>query len=116
MIVILVVHYLIGILLYPELSDVSWIGWFMGAIAVILSWTIWYLQARYFQSHIHSDKTASASFLAKFHLMEWLFRFFGSIFKFVVKFVALLSSILEGDGGILWAFVLFVLIFVFLLR
>jgi hypothetical protein len=116
MIVILVVHYLIGILLYPELSDVSWVGWIMGAIAVILSWTIWYLQARYFQSHIHSDKTASASFLAKFHLMEWLFRFFGSIFKFVVKFVALLSSILEGDGGILWAFVLFALIFVFLLR
>ena len=116
LIFILITHFLIGVLLYPKLNEIHLTGWIMGVVAVIFSGAIWYFYMRYLPSSAHRDQSTTTSPLSKFLSLEWLFRFFGSLFHSLSRFVALISTILEGDGGILWAFVLFALIIVFLLR
>ena len=116
LIFILVAHFLIGVLLYPNLNEIQLTGWIMGVVAVIFSGVIWYYHMRYLQSSTHRDQTTTTSPFSKFLSLEWLFQFFGSLFHSLSRFIALISTILEGDGGILWAFVLFALIIVFLLR
>ena len=116
LVVIVVTHYLIGIMLYPPLDKLPLSGWIMGFIAVILSGIIWYSTIRYEKYFQHRDQSVITSSIVKFLTMEWLYSFFWSIFRSLTSFATIISAILEGDGGILWAFVLFALIFVFLLR
>jgi hypothetical protein len=116
LIFILAAHFLIGVMLYPELRNIPISGWIIGAIAAIISGIIWYLHMRYVQANVRRIQIPSPSFITKFLSLEWLFQFFGSIYHSLSRFIDLMSTILEGDGGILWAFVLFALIFVFLLR
>src|SRR4030042_143076 len=116
LILIIVTHFLIGILLFPALSEIQLTGWIMGAVAVAISGIIWYLPTRYFQGFTRKDQAIKTSAINKFLSLKWLYRFFWKLFHTLVRLAALISTILEGDGGILWAFVLFALIFVFLLR
>jgi hypothetical protein len=116
LIVFMVTHYLIGMMLYPPLGEIPLTGWIMGIIAVILSGTIWYLPMRYFKGFSRRDQSVITSAITKFLSLEWLYSFFWRLFRALTKFAAIISTILEGDGGILWAFVLFALILVFLLR
>jgi len=116
LIVIMATHYLIGMMLYPPLGEIPLTGWIMGIIAVILSGTIWYLPLRYFKGFSRRDQSVITSAITKFLSLEWLYSFFWRLFRALTKFAAIISTILEGDGGILWAFVLFALILVFLLR
>ncbi len=48
--------------------------------------------------------------ITRFFSLEWLYRFIWSIFRLVNQGVTVISRILEGDGGVLWAFVLLTLI------
>jgi hypothetical protein len=116
LIFIIAAHFLIGVMLYPELKRIPILGWVIGAVAVVISGIIWYLHIHYVQGNIQRILRPAPSFATKFLSLEWLFQFFGSIFHSLSRFIDLISTILEGDGGILWAFVLFALIFVFLLR
>lgn len=116
LIFILVAHFLIGVLQYPKLSDIYVSGWIMGGVAVIFSGVIWFFYNRYLQNSSHRDQPTRTSPFSKLISLEWLFQLFGILFHSLSRFVALISTILEGDGGILWAFVLFALIIVFLLR
>jgi hypothetical protein len=116
LIIILVTHYLIGMMLYPSMDEIPVTGWIMGIIAVILSGIIWYLPMRYSKGFRRTDQSAITSAIPKFLSLEWLYSFLWRLFRELSRFAAIISTILEGDGGILWAFVLFALIFVFLLR
>jgi hypothetical protein len=113
---ILVTHLLIGSKLYPNLSDVPISGWIMGPLVLLLSGVILYISQRFphpFQLASHSKITISWNNLLS---LEWLYRYLWRLFRTITGVFALLSSILEGDGGIIWALVLFALIFVFLQR
>jgi hypothetical protein len=116
LIFIIVTHFLIGIVLYPTLSEIPLTGWIMGMVAVIISGVIWYFSTIYPQDFTRKEQSRKTLPLFKFVPLEWLYRLFGKIFRELTRFTTLLSTILEGDGGILWAFVLFALIFVFLHR
>jgi hypothetical protein len=116
LVVIVVTHYLIGTLLYPPIDQISLAGWIMGFIAVSLSGVIWYSTIRYGKYFHHNDQPIISSSFTKLMTLEWLFTLFWSVFRSLTGFASIISAILEGDGGILWAFVLFALIFVFLLR
>ncbi|OGO11950.1 MAG: hypothetical protein A2Y53_01475 [Chloroflexi bacterium RBG_16_47_49] len=113
---ILVTHYLIGFLLYPDLNELPLSGWIMGVVALIISVALWYLLRRYLYALPHRDQSNQASPLSIFFSLEWFYRLFWGLFRILARMNALLSTILEGDGGILWALVLFALIFVFLQR
>jgi hypothetical protein len=103
-------------MLYPKLSEIPLTGWIMGGVVVTISGVIWYLSTRFLQGHASLDQSMEKSTFFKLFNLVWLYRFFWMIFRALTKLTSLLSAILEGDGGILWAFVLFALIFVFLQR
>jgi hypothetical protein len=103
-------------MLFPKLSEIPLTGWIMGVVAVTISGILWYLSTRILQGHVNLDQSVEKSTFYKVFTLEWLYRFLWTIFRGLTKLTSLLSTILEGDGGILWAFVLFALIFVFLQR
>jgi hypothetical protein len=116
LIFIAITHLLFSFFLHPNLNEIPITGWIMGPAVVVISGFIWYLSWRYPQAFPHRDQSIKISPLHKFFSFEWLYRYLCMIFRLLVRMVALLSTILEGDGGILWALVLFALIFVFLQR
>jgi hypothetical protein len=116
LIFIIVTHYLIGIMLYPILSEIPLTGWIMGAAAVTISGVIWYLSMHFFHGFAHLDQSIKPSAFTYLFSLEWLYHFIWSILRTLTRLSSLISTILEGDGGILWALVLFALIFVFLQR
>jgi hypothetical protein len=103
-------------MLFPKLEDVPLIGWIIGLVVVIISCLFWYLYTRYFQGVSPGNQPSDTSIVKKYPSLGWLNRIFWKLFNETSKMIALISLILEGDGGILWAFVLFALIFVFLQR
>ncbi len=109
-------HILIGILLVPDLSSLAFPAWIMGAAASVIAGMIWYVSLRYQQPVASSPKITPARIRMEEYSFDWLYRLVGRIFRAISKFVTLLSTILEGEGGLLWALVLFALIFVFLQR
>ena len=59
---------------------------------------------------------AIANPLKIFLSLNWLYRLFWSLFRLVGRFLDFVSQILEGDGGILWALLLMILIISLILR
>ena len=116
LIFIIVTHFLIGFWLYPNISNVTYTEWVMGPLAIVLAGIIVYAFWRYPQIFPQRDIPTSVSPLNRFLSFEWLYRLFWRVYRLLTRVSALFSTILEGDGGILWALVLFALIFVFLQR
>jgi len=48
--------------------------------------------------------------LAAFFRLEWAYQLFGLIFQLVQRIVQLITTILEGDGGVLWVLLLLALL------
>jgi hypothetical protein len=57
-----------------------------------------------------------SSVIVSFFSMEWLRSFSWSMFQLLGRIVNLLQSVLEGEGGVLWAILLLILILVFLVN
>lgn len=111
-----VTHFLIGLWFRPNLNETPFIGWIMGVVTMIISGVIVFLSRRYPQVVYRRDQSGLTSSLNRFFSLEWLYRLFWQLFRLLSRLFSLLSTILEGDGGFLWALVLFALIFVFLQR
>ena len=109
-------HLLIGLFMLPKLPGVPVVGWFVGAVVVIFVGAIHFLgrQSRYlFQPRIDPN---FRSIWDRIFAFEWLYRILWMLYRSLSRVFGLISSVLEGEGGLLWALVLFGLIFVFLQR
>jgi hypothetical protein len=42
--------------------------------------------------------------------LDWLYRFFGFLIRIVQRLLEFITGILEGEGGLLWVFVLLALL------
>ena len=116
LIVIIITHLLIGWLIVPNTHEVAVSGWIVGPVALVINGFILYFSWRYPQS-LHPALGANIrSAWDRLLSLEWLYRLLWRFFRTFSRLFALFSSILEGDGGLLWALVLFGLIFVFLQR
>ena len=116
LIIIAVSHLLIGWRLYPNVNDVALSGWIIGLLALIIAGLIVSIAWRYPRPFPSFGRSIKTSFWNNLFSLEWLYRFLWKLFGTISRLFALSSTILEGDGGILWALVLFALIFVFLQR
>jgi formate hydrogenlyase subunit 3/multisubunit Na+/H+ antiporter MnhD subunit len=116
LILLVVIHFLIGWLLYPNLNGLSIYGWIIGPITLIFTGLILYIAWRHPQPSPLFNLAKKDSFWKYLFSLEWLYRFLWGLFHLISRLFSLFSTILEGDGGILWALVLFALIFVFLQR
>jgi hypothetical protein len=116
LILIALIHLLFGWWLYPNLSDLPISGWIMGPVALIIAGIILYIAWRHPQPSPLLNLSIKSSFWNNLFSLGWLYRLLWKLFRTISKLFSLFSTILEGDGGILWALVLFALIFVFLQR
>lgn len=116
LIFIALTHVLIGYWLYPKLNEVPLSGWIIGPLTLITAGLILYIAWRYPRPFRYLSHSANTSFWNNLLSLNWLYRLLWRLFRTLSRLFALISTILEGDGGILWALVLFALIFVFLQR
>ena len=116
LIFIVLTHLLIGWWLHPNLNKIPLSGWIMGPLALIIAGLILYIAMRYPRPFPLLSRSTKTNFWNNLLSLNWLYRLLWKLFRTLSRLVAVISTILEGDGGILWALVLFALIFVFLQR
>jgi hypothetical protein len=97
-------------------NDVALSGWIIGLLALIIAGLIVSIAWGYPRPFPSFGRSIKTSFWNNLFSLEWLYRFLWKLFGTISRLFALSSTILEGDGGILWALVLFALLFVFLQR
>ncbi len=113
---VLVTQYLIGWFTLPSLHEVPLTGWFVGVVVIIFVGAIHYFSRNFsslFQPRLNPNLRSAWDRLFS---LDWLYRFLWRLYRTVSRVFSLISSVLEGDGGLLWALVLLGLIFVFLQR
>lgn len=116
LVLIVLAHLLMGWFLLPNMRGSPLIAWLIGPLTLLVAALILFISWRYPQPiHILNRSTKTSSLTDLFSL-EWLYKFIWQAYQSISRVIALFSTILEGDGGILWALVLFALIFVFLQR
>jgi hypothetical protein len=116
LIFIAITHLLFGWWLQPNLNEIPFSGWIMGVLALIIAGIIVYITWRYPRTFPRIGQSVTTTSRNYFFPLGWLYRILWRLFRSISRLFALFSLILEGEGGILWALVLFALIFVFLQR
>jgi hypothetical protein len=116
LVLILITHLLIGWMLYPNLLQVPLSGWFIGPVVTIFAGLILYTAWRSPKLVHPSFDLGFRSVWDRFFSFNWMYLFLWRLFRTLSRIFGLISAILEGDGGLLWALVIFGLIFVFLKR
>jgi hypothetical protein len=116
LVILPIAHLLIGWWLRPAVKEISLSGWIMGAVALGISALFWYLSLRNPSSLTLSRFTGATSRWSNLFSLDWLYRSLWGLFRIISRLIVVISIILEGEGGILWALVLLALIFVFLQR
>ena len=97
---------IVGILLgLTEWFQTRSIGsWWMSFITIILSLIIYYLVTRIIKPSIMKKLRYRPDMTNFFSIAFWRF------YRFIRQIISLLTSILEGDGGMLWSIVILVLL------
>jgi hypothetical protein len=114
LVLIVLAHLLIGWYLLPDLQVLPLTAWIIGPLTLFFSAFILLISWRFPQPFPALNSMMNNSFSHKLFSLEWLYNFIWNSYHAISRVIALISTILEGDGGILWALVLFALIFVFL--
>ncbi len=116
LILILLIHLVIGWFMLPNLNKLPLSAWIMGPSTLILSAVLLYLAHYLSHSYRSAVDPNLRSVWDRVFSLNWIYRLFWRIYRTLTRVFALVSLVLEGDGGLLWALVLFSLIFVFLQR
>ena len=77
--------------------------WWVGSITLILSLLIYFLFHRFTRSSIMVKLRYKPGKINFISIVFW------AMYRFIRKIISLLTSILEGDGGMLWSIVIIVL-------
>jgi hypothetical protein len=109
-------HMLLGVLFLPNWSRIPLLDWIIGPLAIIITGVFIYFlwqNPHAFQPGTHSELSY---FWNSIISLEWLYRYLWKLFRSIARIFTLISNVLEGEGGIIWALVLFALIFVLIKR
>jgi hypothetical protein len=102
---LLIIFYLVGLWARPAIKEVSWTGWGGGAAALVLAGVFWQLRTRQLRLP-RSVATVARKILSP----GWFYSFFSALYRSLHTVTDWNTMILEGEGGILWSFLLLVLI------
>jgi len=102
-------HFAIGWLTKPALAEISLSHWLVGPILVILlvAGIIWGGKVTRIPQFI-------VDILGYVFSLKWLFFLLGGFFRLVERLVGFLTTILEGEGGLLWILLWILLLLSFL--
>ena len=116
LLLVTIIHLLIGILLLPSLINLPIYAWIIGPFELLLSAMLIYLTYRWGNRKNPIQRLSVSTLSKRIFSNEWLYNLVWNIYRLISRVSTLISKILEGDRGIVWALVLFALIFVFLQR
>ncbi len=112
--VIALTHLVIGWLIVPQLGELSLFAWISGPLTMIVASLLLFITWRAPQPFSFLNRYPKILTSNKLLPHGWFYSLSWQFYKAVSRLIGLFSTILEGDGGILWALVLFALIFVFM--
>jgi hypothetical protein len=99
-------YFWIGTRSYPSIANVPIVGWLLGVIAVVLA-----ILAISFRNRIGAIPAGPILYLQTFLSLNWFYRMLWITYRYLGRFATFLTSVLEGEGGVLWAILLLVLLF-----
>ena len=105
LILIVVTHLVIGWFLLPELNDLPFVAWIIGPLTLLMAALILFISWRFPQSILVAQKFPKSAIKKDLFSFNWLYTFIWKTYRTVSRLFALVSTILEGEGGILWALV-----------
>jgi hypothetical protein len=105
LIVLLIITYVMGIWVRPDAKNVPWQGWVAGPAAVAMAGVFWFLNSIEF-----TPPRWLARLIQRVFSFNWLSSVIWIIYQTIRRSIDWINLILEGDGGILWAVLLLVLI------
>jgi hypothetical protein len=105
------VHYLTAAVRWLPLRQVGAASWVGGALAAVITAGLWYANTHMRRTQIQGT---AASALRKIFILEWLYNYLWLGYRLVGRITGGITSLLEGQGGVLWAFVLLSLLFTLL--
>ncbi len=114
LVIMILAHFSIGWLIYPETTAVHILSWIIGPLVLIIAALVYFIYF-YYMLPIHpATKVSQPGIIDSFFSLAWLYGILWRLFRMTARGLALISNVLEGDGGIVWALVLFALLFIFI--
>ncbi len=114
--IILLAYLAIGWSSRPALAGLPLSAWVSGPLTLSIAAAALFAAWRVPVPSTAKIRLPKVPILSRVFPHDWLFRIWWQLFSVASRLAAVFSAILEGEGGILWALVLFALIFVFLQR
>ncbi len=105
-----VVLFSFGVWTNPSRENMPVVGWLEGVVVVIL--------AALLGIKLHNRIRVSEKAIDLFESIlsfNWLYRFFWNIYRTIGRLITFISTVLEGEGGLLWTLLLLVLFLLMLL-
>jgi hypothetical protein len=110
-------HIMFGIWTNPGIVGVPMPLWWVGAIS--LTAAAFFLWADWRAARNQQDLLllpAVITFFGNVFSLNWAYRLLWSIYRFLSRPVAFINEVLEGEGGVLWAFLVLVLLLLWLMN
>lgn len=111
-----VTHFLIGYWIMPDYRAIPIAAFFSSIAASAIGFGIWFVFLHVTSSQILKSILLSREVPSTFLSLSWLYQPILFVFRLLQRLSAMVHSLLEGDGGILWAIVLFFFILMFFQR
>jgi hypothetical protein len=112
LIILPILHGWLGWMIHPDARQATLMMWAEGPSALGLASAIWFFTSR--PAHLARFTSPKNPLLSAEHISRPLYQLFLLLFLFFSQVVRVISTVLEGEAGILWALVLLVLVLVFL--
>ena len=111
-----VAHFMTAWLTYPFGEPVPTAAWWVGVLAAVLGGGGWWLARRDpillpVETAFRGSLDWSGSAMARVLSLNWAYRSIWLVYRWIGRLLSLLSRILEGDGGLLWALLLLLLLY-----
>jgi len=111
-----ITHFLIGFWTMPDYRDIPRAAYFSGLAASALGFGLWYISQQLSSSQITKPVHSINKIPSELLSFAWLYKPIWYLYHQLQRLSALAYALLEGDGGILWAIVLFFFILMFMQR
>jgi hypothetical protein len=107
-----VIHWVLSWISYPATADIPLVMWVEGVAASAAAVGLWIYTSRALRDK--RPPLFERRWLSTGQIYQPLVQFMAWLFRQIALIIKLISALLEGEAGILWAFVLLVLALAFL--
>ena len=112
LIILPILHGWLGWMIHPDARQATLMMWAEGPSALGLASAIWFFTSR--PAHLARFTSPKNPLLSAEHISRPLYKPLLLLFRLFSQIIRIISTVLEGEAGILWALVLLVLVLVFL--